>query len=73
MFFLKTERIQQEVSNAIAGNPCGQALCECDQKIVECWANVSTTPPSERLECIEPKSSIVLFPTSTTFLVDSMK
>ncbi|VDN60968.1 unnamed protein product [Dracunculus medinensis] len=38
-------------------NPCGQALCECDQKIVECWANVSTTPPSERLECIEPKSN----------------
>ncbi|VDN53957.1 unnamed protein product [Dracunculus medinensis] len=41
-------------------NPCGQALCECDQKIVECWANVSTTPPSERLKCNEMETTTVL-------------
>ncbi|VDN60839.1 unnamed protein product [Dracunculus medinensis] len=38
-------------------NPCGKALCECDQKIVECWTKISKEPPSLRLKCNQTKTT----------------
>lgn len=32
-------------------------MCECDQKIVECWTKISKEPPSLRLKCNQTKTT----------------